>query len=216
MTLTQDETATRKSPAERKYRVIQWGVGNVGTIGLRHFANNPAFELVGVLCNRPEKVGKNAGELAGFHRAECSRPTTKRPSRHLMPTACSTRRCGLIPMRFAVCCAGARTSSPRVARGGIEPNTATRISTRSRRRALRAAHRSTQAASTPVSRETSRPDAARIVSRIESIHIYEVVNFGKDTLKYLIEMGMGNTPDGFEPAQISWGTHGRCSHSRWR
>ncbi|MDT5255421.1 MAG: hypothetical protein QOD10_501, partial [Mycobacterium sp.] len=65
MTLTQDETATRKSPAERKYRVIQWGVGNVGTVALRHFAHNPAYELVGVLCNRPEKVGKDAGELCG-------------------------------------------------------------------------------------------------------------------------------------------------------
>ena len=53
------------SPAEKKYRVIQWGIGNVGTIALRHFAHNPAFEVVGVLCNRPEKVGKDAGELVG-------------------------------------------------------------------------------------------------------------------------------------------------------
>ena len=56
---------TPKSPAEKKYRVIQWGVGNVGTIALRHFVHNPAYELVGVLCNRPEKVGKDAGELCG-------------------------------------------------------------------------------------------------------------------------------------------------------
>ena len=53
-------------PIDKRYRVIQWGVGNVGTIGLRHFVNNPAYELVGVLCSRPEKVGKSAGELAGF------------------------------------------------------------------------------------------------------------------------------------------------------
>ncbi len=45
---------TLKTPAEKKYRVIQWGVGNVGTLALRHFAHNPAYELVGVLCNRPE------------------------------------------------------------------------------------------------------------------------------------------------------------------
>ncbi|KDO95729.1 hypothetical protein MAV100_27155, partial [Mycobacterium avium subsp. hominissuis 100] len=38
---------------------------------------------------------------------------------------------------------------------------------------------------------------ARIVSRIDAIHIYEVVNFGKDTLKYLHEMGMGSDPEEF-------------------
>lgn len=43
----------------------QWGVGNVGTVALRHFVGNPAYEVVGVLCNRPEKVGKDAGELVG-------------------------------------------------------------------------------------------------------------------------------------------------------
>ena len=51
------------SPTDKKYRVIQWGIGNVGTIALRHFAHNPAYEIVGVLCNRPEKVGKDAGEI---------------------------------------------------------------------------------------------------------------------------------------------------------
>ncbi|MGD1110494.1 MAG: dihydrodipicolinate reductase, partial [Mycobacterium sp.] len=66
MTLTSPaESTTLASPAEKKYRVIQWGIGNVGTIGIRHFAHNPAYEVVGVLCNRPEKVGKDAGELAG-------------------------------------------------------------------------------------------------------------------------------------------------------
>lgn len=56
---------TLKSPAEKKYRVIQWDVGNLGTVALRHFIDNPVFEVVGVLCNRPEKVGKDAGELVG-------------------------------------------------------------------------------------------------------------------------------------------------------
>jgi 2,4-diaminopentanoate dehydrogenase len=78
MTLTQEKAVTRKPSAERKYRVIQWGVGNVGTVALRHFAHNPAYELVGVLCNRPEKVGKDAGELfplsATPRRGSC--PTT--------------------------------------------------------------------------------------------------------------------------------------------
>ena len=50
---------------DRRYRVIQWGIGNVGTVALRHFAHNAVYEVVGVLCNRPEKVGKDAGELVG-------------------------------------------------------------------------------------------------------------------------------------------------------
>ncbi len=50
---------TPTPPTDKKYRVIQWGIGNVGTVALRHFAHNPAFEVVGVLCNRPEKVGKD-------------------------------------------------------------------------------------------------------------------------------------------------------------
>jgi hypothetical protein len=33
---------------------------------LRHFIENPIFELVGVLVTNPEKVGKDAGELAGL------------------------------------------------------------------------------------------------------------------------------------------------------
>ncbi len=63
MTLTQEKAVPRKSPADRRYRVIQRSVGNVGTVALRHFVHNPAYELVGVLCNRPEKIGKDAGEL---------------------------------------------------------------------------------------------------------------------------------------------------------
>ena len=65
-TVEQGHAQAITSPVDKKYRVIQWGVGNVGTIALRHFAHNPAYELVGVLCNRPEKVGKDAGEIAGL------------------------------------------------------------------------------------------------------------------------------------------------------
>src|ERR1700727_297351 len=64
-TIEQGHAKTTKSPVDKKYRRIQWGARNVGTIALRHFTHNPAYELVGVLCNRPEKVGKDAGELCG-------------------------------------------------------------------------------------------------------------------------------------------------------
>lgn len=51
---------------QRKYRVIQWCTGVVGKVALRHFIENPAFQLVGVLVTNPEKVGKDAGDLVGL------------------------------------------------------------------------------------------------------------------------------------------------------
>ena len=49
-----------------KYRVIQWATGNVGKVSIRQFVENPSFELVGILVTNPDKVGKDAGELAGL------------------------------------------------------------------------------------------------------------------------------------------------------
>jgi 2,4-diaminopentanoate dehydrogenase len=46
------------------YRVIQWATGSIGQIAIRHFADNPDFELVGVLVTSSAKDGKDAGELA--------------------------------------------------------------------------------------------------------------------------------------------------------
>jgi hypothetical protein len=51
---------------DKTYRVIQWATGTVGKISLRHFIENPTFELVGVLVTNPDKVGKDAGELVGL------------------------------------------------------------------------------------------------------------------------------------------------------
>ncbi|OBF93395.1 dihydrodipicolinate reductase [Mycobacterium sp. 852002-51152_SCH6134967] len=52
--------------SDRKYRVIQWMTGDVGQVGVRHFAQCPVFELVGVLVHSKDKVGKDAGEIAGI------------------------------------------------------------------------------------------------------------------------------------------------------
>ncbi len=51
---------------DKRYRVVQWATGSIGQIGIRHFVDNPTFELVGVFVTNPEKVGKDAGELAGI------------------------------------------------------------------------------------------------------------------------------------------------------
>lgn len=51
---------------DRRYRLIQWMTGDVGQVGVRHFASNPLYDLVGVLVHSADKVGKDAGEIAGI------------------------------------------------------------------------------------------------------------------------------------------------------
>ena len=48
------------------YRVIHWGTGAVGRNALRVLIDDPDFELVGVRVHDPEKVGRDAGGLAGL------------------------------------------------------------------------------------------------------------------------------------------------------
>ena len=52
--------------SDKTYRVIQWMTGDVGQVGIRHFASSPVFDLVGVLVHNKDKVGKDAGEIAGI------------------------------------------------------------------------------------------------------------------------------------------------------
>jgi 2,4-diaminopentanoate dehydrogenase len=51
----------------RPIRVIQWCTGKIGQISIRHFAANPAFELVGVYTTSADKEGVDAGVLAGIN-----------------------------------------------------------------------------------------------------------------------------------------------------
>jgi hypothetical protein len=50
----------------KTYRVIQYATGSIGQISIRHFAANPAFELVGVYVTSDDKAGTDAGQLAGI------------------------------------------------------------------------------------------------------------------------------------------------------
>jgi hypothetical protein len=47
------------------YRVVQWTTGNVGRRSVLAVIANPALELIGCYAWGPEKVGRDAGELAG-------------------------------------------------------------------------------------------------------------------------------------------------------
>jgi len=52
--------------SQKTYRVIQWATGVVGKAALQHFIENPVFELAGVWVSNPDKVGKDAGDIAGL------------------------------------------------------------------------------------------------------------------------------------------------------
>jgi len=47
-------------------RVVHIGTGNVGRLALAELITNPAFELVGLCVSSADKVGRDAGELAGL------------------------------------------------------------------------------------------------------------------------------------------------------
>jgi hypothetical protein len=50
----------------KPYRVVQWATGSVGQISIRHFVDNPVYDLVGVFVTNEAKVGKDAGDLAAI------------------------------------------------------------------------------------------------------------------------------------------------------
>jgi hypothetical protein len=52
--------------SNKRYRVVQWATGNVGSRAMRRTIEHPDLELVGVWVNSAGKVGMDAGELAGI------------------------------------------------------------------------------------------------------------------------------------------------------
>ena len=60
--------SARANTGKRRYRVVQWATGNVGSRALRRAIEHPDLDLVGVWVHSADKVGRDAGELAG-HRA---------------------------------------------------------------------------------------------------------------------------------------------------
>jgi hypothetical protein len=46
------------------YRVVVWGTGNVGRPAIRAVISHRDLDLVGVVVSNPDKVGRDAGELA--------------------------------------------------------------------------------------------------------------------------------------------------------
>ena len=54
------------SRTDKPIRVFQVATGNVGSEMIKRIADQPDLELIGVHCYSPDKVGRDAGELAGL------------------------------------------------------------------------------------------------------------------------------------------------------
>lgn len=54
--------------ASKRHRVVAWSTGNVGRHALAGIDARPDLELVGLWVSTPDKVGKDAGRLAGLDR----------------------------------------------------------------------------------------------------------------------------------------------------
>ncbi len=55
-------------PSPHPYRVVEWSTGNVGRHAIAGIDARPDLELVGVWVSNPDKVGRDAGRLAGLGR----------------------------------------------------------------------------------------------------------------------------------------------------
>jgi 2,4-diaminopentanoate dehydrogenase len=53
----------------KTYRVVAWSTGNVGVHAIAGIDARPDLELVGLWVSNPDKVGRDAGDLAGLGRA---------------------------------------------------------------------------------------------------------------------------------------------------
>ena len=49
----------------RRYRVAQWATGHTGMRSLQTVIDHPRYDLVGLYVYSDEKVGRDAGEIAG-------------------------------------------------------------------------------------------------------------------------------------------------------
>src|ERR687895_342566 len=49
----------------RRYGVVQWATGNIGTRSLRAVIEHPSLTLAGLWVHSPDKAGRDAGELCG-------------------------------------------------------------------------------------------------------------------------------------------------------
>ena len=194
---------------QKTYRVIQWMTGDVGQVGVRHFADNPVYDLVGVLVHSKEKVGKDAGDIVGIPPtgvittddvesiialdADCVFYT---PIIMDVDTVCRLLRSG----KNVVTTSGFFHPSPDFR----EPGEAIRAACDDGGASFHGGgiHPGYAGDFLPLT-------LARVMSRIDTIQVYEVVDVLKDApLDHIEWMGFGKDKDAFltEPTILGLGT----------
>ena len=193
---------------QRTYRVIQWVTGHVGTVGLRHFAANPVYELVGLLVTNPDKVGRDAGAIVGVD------PTGVLATNDAEAIIALDADCVFYTPMYAevdVICRILRSGKNVVATGGYFYPTA---DFREHGAKIEAAclEGGTSFHSGGIhpgyAGDVLPLTLARAMNRVDKIHVYEVVNVLTDApLDHIEGMGFGKGKDAFltEPTLLGMG-----------
>ncbi|MFC8044105.1 dihydrodipicolinate reductase [Nocardia sp. NPDC057353] len=189
---------------EKPYRVVQWATGSVGKAALRHFAQSPVYELVGVLVFAAEKAGKDAGEIAGI--GPIGLAATDDVEQIIALDADCVFYSPLWPDTDAVC---------RLLRSGknVVTSTGPYYPTEIARDDFARIEQACAEGGTSFYGGGIHPGyagdllpltLARIASRVDHVHVHEVVNFRQEPSKYIEWTGMGKTPEQFraEPALL--------------
>ncbi|MFT3966705.1 MAG: hypothetical protein QM690_12575 [Sphingobium sp.] len=178
-----------------RYRVVQWATGSVGTTALRHFMDNPVFELTGVFVTNPDKVGRDAGDLA-------DRPATGVIATDDVDTILAldadcvhfTPRVEDIDMMCRLLRSGKNVVSPLgpyypIARY-VEQHEALEAACRDGETSFHGCgiHPGFAGDLVPMI-------FTRLMDRIEHVHLYEVVDFLANPSHYIAFMGFGREPD---------------------
>ena len=193
---------------DRPYRVIQWVTGHVGSVGLRHFITNPTYQLVGLLVTNPDKVGRDAGDIAGVEStgviatddvdaiialdADCVFYT---PMYAEVDVICRFLKSG----KNVVATGGYFYPTADFGDHGIKIEAACRVGGTSFHSG--GIHPGYAGDVLPLT-------LTRVMSRIDAIHVYEVVNVLEDApLDHIPGMGFGKGKDAFltEPTLLGMG-----------
>ncbi|OBG86340.1 dihydrodipicolinate reductase [Mycobacterium sp. E802] len=182
---------------ERPYRVIQWATGSVGKAALKHFIRSPAFDVVGVLVYDPKKIGKDAGDIVG------APPTGVLATDDVDAVIAMDADCVFYTPVWPdseIVCRLLRSGKNVVTTAGIyHPTEMNQLEVAKIEEACREGGTSYHAGGIhPGFAGDLLPlIGSRLVSRVDQVQVFEVVNFSDYPSKYIELIGLGTDPDVF-------------------
>ncbi|MBH0780844.1 NAD(P)H-dependent amine dehydrogenase family protein [Nocardia bovistercoris] len=181
----------------RKYRVAQWATGSVGKAAIRHFVASPSFELAGVLVYSADKVGLDAGDIAG------TAPTGVLATddvEHIMGLDVDcVFYAPILPDVEAICRLLRSGKNVVTTCGPFHRTDDTAAALDLIEQACRdgGASYHTGGIHPGYAGDLLPLTLARITSRVDSVEVFEVVNFRQEPSKYIEWIGMGKDPKEF-------------------